>query len=76
MIRKKVGVRIKELRTSLKITQEELAFEANLDRTYICSVEKGKRNISIVNLSKICSALNINIPEFFNSKLFMENNNE
>lgn len=74
MIRKKVGVRIKELRTSLKITQEELAFEANLDRTYICSVEKGKRNISIVNLSKICSALNI--PEFFNSKLFMENNNE
>lgn len=53
-----VGKRVKELRNKLGISQEELAARAELDRTYITSVECGKRNISIVNIEKLATALN------------------
>lgn len=43
-----VGKRVKELRNKLGISQEELADLAELDRTYITSVECGRRNISII----------------------------
>lgn len=66
-IKEKVGNRIKEIRTKQGISQEVLAHEAGLDRTYITSVEKGKRNISIVNLEKIANALKVNLSDFFDS---------
>lgn len=69
-IRKKIGIRIKELRKSNNLTQEKLGLIANIDRTYITSVENGKRNISIVNIEKLCLGLNISIKDFFNSPLF------
>ena len=65
MIQEKVGQRIRELRGQLGISQEELAARANLDRTYITSVERGKRNISIVNLEKISIALEVPLKVFF-----------
>lgn len=61
-----VGKRVKELRNKLGISQEELADIAGLDRTYITSVECGKRNISIVNIDKLSRALNVTLKEFFN----------
>ena len=61
-----VGKRVKELRNNLGISQEELADLAGLDRTYITSVECGKRNISIVNIEKLANALNVTLAEFFN----------
>lgn len=70
LIEKSIGSRIKELRTFVKISQEELAFRADLDRTYINSVENGRRNISIVNIEKIAKALNVSIKDFFNSDKF------
>lgn len=60
-----VGRRVKQLRTLLGISQEELADLAGLDRTYITSVECGKRNISIVNIEKLAHALNVSLAEFF-----------
>ena len=66
MIQEKVGQRIRELRGQLGISQEELAARANLDRTYITSVERGKRNISIGTLEKIIVQLNCTMHEFFN----------
>ena len=66
MIQEKVGQRIRELRGQLGISQEELAARANLDRTYITSVERGKRNISIGTLEKIVVQLNCTMDEFFN----------
>lgn len=65
MIRQKVGHRIRELRNNLGISQEKLALAADLDRTYIASVESGKRNISIVNLEKIVNALDCTLAIFF-----------
>ena len=53
MIKQKVGARVRELRNQKGLSQEKLALAADIDRTYIASVESGKRNISIVNLEKL-----------------------
>lgn len=66
MIRKKLGLRIKELRKEKNFSQEELADLSNLDRTYINSVENGKRNISIINIEKIANAFDLTLKDFFN----------
>ncbi len=55
----KVGQRIRELRLKSGMSQEKLAFASDLDRTYVGSVERGERNISVINLNKISVALNI-----------------
>lgn len=69
-IRMRVGARIKELRNNLKLSQEQLGFKAELDRTYITSVEAGKRNISVVALEKIIIALESDYSGFFNAEKF------
>lgn len=66
MIEEKVGIRIKELRGKLGISQEELGFRSGVHRTYIASLEVGKRNISIATLEKIVNALEVSFSEFFN----------
>lgn len=53
------GQLVQENRHNKRWTQEQLAFECKLDRTYISSVERGKRNISILNIYKIANALDI-----------------
>lgn len=62
-IKAKLGLRVKSLRLENKISQEKLAHLSNLDRTYMHSIEKGKRNISIETIEKISKALNIPIHE-------------
>ncbi|MBQ9280435.1 MAG: helix-turn-helix transcriptional regulator [Clostridia bacterium] len=68
-----IGNRIKFLRNNLKLSQEKLALNAELDRTYITSVERGKRNISIINIEKIANALNCTLSEFFYAPEFGAN---
>lgn len=67
-IKIRVGTRVKELRNQKNLSQEQLGFKAELDRTYITSVEAGRRNISIVALEKIIKALETNFAEFFNNE--------
>lgn len=62
----KIGKRIKELRGVLGISQEELGFRSGVHRTYIASLEVGKRNVSIITLEKIVKALEVSLCEFFN----------
>lgn len=64
-IKMRVGLRVKQLRNKLGISQEELADRVGLDRTYITSVESGKRNISIINVEKLANCLNVSLAEFF-----------
>lgn len=64
-IKSKVGIRIREVREIVKMSQKDLAYAADLDRSYIASVENGKRNISIVNLEKVANALGITLSELF-----------
>lgn len=70
MIQKQVGLRIKEIRLSKHLSQEECSFNVGLDRTYWSSVECGKRNISIINLNKICISFGITLKDFFDSDIF------
>ena len=46
-------------------SQEKLAQNADLDRTYIPSIEKGERNVSISVMEKLALAFNISIKDFF-----------
>lgn len=64
-IRAKIGLRIKELRKAKGLSQEQLALKADIDRTYMTSVENGKRNIAVINLEKIVLALGENFESFF-----------
>jgi transcriptional regulator with XRE-family HTH domain len=63
---KQIGNRIRELRLDADLSQEKLSFACNLDRTYIGSVERGERNISVINLRKIAQALNIEVSILLN----------
>ena len=54
---KKFGERVRELRIKKGISQEELAELSGLHRTYISSVELGKRNVSIINIYALAKAL-------------------
>lgn len=56
------GTHIKNIRLEHKLSQESLAALSNLDRTYISGVERGKRNISLVNIMKLALALDV-LPE-------------
>lgn len=69
-IKNKVGQRIKELRNDLDLSQEALAYKAEVDRTYVTDVENGRRNVSIEILERIIKALEVSITEFFNAKEF------
>ena len=69
-IKDQVGIRIKQLRIAKGLSQEKLGLEVGLDRTYITSVENGKRNISIQNLEKIWSFFKLTPSQFFDSELF------
>lgn len=53
------GERLQAARLAKGWSQEKLAFEADLDRTYVSSVERGRRNISIVNIYKLAKALDL-----------------
>ena len=69
-IKLKIGQRIKELREKAEMSQKDLAYTADLDRSYIASIENGQRNVSIVNIEKIANALNVTLKEFFNDNEF------
>lgn len=69
-IKEKIGARIKEIRHKKKISQEALAHLAELDRTYMNSVENGRRNISIENIERIAKALKVSVSDFFDSPHF------
>ena len=60
-IRKKLGKQVRRFRLEKGLSQEALAHQADLDRTYIPSIEKGERNVSITVIEKIAKALNVKI---------------
>lgn len=69
-VKEKIGQRIKELRETANMSQKDLSYAADLDRSYIASVENGKRNVSIVNIEKISIALGVTLNQFFNDAEF------
>jgi transcriptional regulator with XRE-family HTH domain len=60
---RKFGSRVRYFRRKRGLSQEALAAEAGLDRTYVGSVERGERNISLLNISKLARALEVSMAE-------------
>ena len=60
-INKRVGINIRKYRTKKGWSQEELAFEAELHRAYIGQIERGEKNVGLINFEKIATALRVNI---------------
>lgn len=60
-----LGDRLREARQAHELTQEELADKCGLHRTFIGSVERGERNISVLNLRLIARVLRISLADLF-----------
>jgi transcriptional regulator with XRE-family HTH domain len=67
-IKSQLGQRVRELRKSKGLSQEQLAHLSGLSRQYIADVERGARNIAIVNVEKIAKALEIPLSKLFDFK--------
>lgn len=62
-ILRKFGTRVKQIRKSKNWSQEDLAKCAHLHRTYIGSIERSERNISLLNIERIAKALKVDIKD-------------
>jgi transcriptional regulator with XRE-family HTH domain len=60
---RELGDRLRERRQSCGLTQEELAKRCRLHRTFVGSVERGERNVSILNLRTIAKALRLGVAD-------------
>jgi transcriptional regulator with XRE-family HTH domain len=60
---KRLGQRVRELRLAAGLSQEELAERAALHRTYVGGIERGERNVGILNLLRLARALRVRISE-------------
>jgi DNA-binding XRE family transcriptional regulator len=63
-----VGFRIRELRLARGLPQAQLADSCGLHRTFIGSVERGERNVAILNLRRIAKTLRAPLTDLFNDK--------
>jgi transcriptional regulator with XRE-family HTH domain len=58
-----LGRNVKRLRQQKKLTQEQLAFEAEIDLTYVGGIERGKRNPSLLVMVRISKALGVHVTK-------------
>jgi transcriptional regulator with XRE-family HTH domain len=60
---RKFGAAVRRHRRMASMTQEEFALKCEIDRSYLGGVERGERNLTLVNVIKICDALKVNPSE-------------
>ncbi len=60
-----IGTNIRKLRNSKKLSQEELAFKAGIDRSYLSEIENGYKNLGVLTLGQIAGALGVKITALF-----------
>jgi len=64
-IRERFGFAVKARREELSLTQEDLAEKAGIHRTYLSDVERGSRNVCLINIERLASALALPASELF-----------
>jgi transcriptional regulator with XRE-family HTH domain len=64
-IRVRFGFAVKDRREALGLTQEEFAERAGIHRTYLSDIERGTRNVSLVNIERVAEALSSTISDLF-----------
>ncbi|MDA2926544.1 helix-turn-helix transcriptional regulator [Acidobacteria bacterium AH-259-G07] len=71
-IRIRFGLAVKKRRLELGLSQEKLAEQSDLHRTYVADIERGTRNLSLINIEKIAKGLDLSIADLF-SRYGVEN---
>lgn len=69
---KAFGLRVRYFRKRLKLSQEELANKAELHRTYVGAVERGERNISLLNILRLADTLQVTVKDLFDEEIESE----
>lgn len=64
-VKERFGFAVRIRREGLGLTQEDLAHAAGIHRTYLSDVERGHRNVSLVNIEVLARALNVSMSELF-----------
>ncbi|HQR42060.1 MAG TPA: helix-turn-helix transcriptional regulator [Gemmatales bacterium] len=64
-IRVRFGFVVKTLREKLALTQEDLAEKAGIHRTYLSDIERGSRNVALMNIERLAQSLGVNLQELF-----------
>ncbi len=64
-IRERFGFAVKDRRESLGLTQEEFAERAGIHRTYLSDIERGTRNVSLINIERVAQGLSMKLSELF-----------
>jgi transcriptional regulator with XRE-family HTH domain len=64
-IRERFGFVVKTRREELNLTQEDLADKAGIHRTYLSDVERGSRNLSLINIERLAAALSMSLSDLF-----------
>lgn len=62
------GQKVRAVRKGKNLSQEDLAGRSDLDRTYIGGVERGERNISLINIEKLAKALGVDAKDLFDNE--------
>lgn len=62
------GLKLKQIRTEKRMSQEEFAWTIGVHRTYLGQIERAEKNITLKNIEKICIALGIDPRELFDFK--------
>jgi transcriptional regulator with XRE-family HTH domain len=64
-IRERFGDAVRNRREELGLTQEDLAEKARIHRTYLSDIERGSRNVSLINIERVAAGLSLKISEVF-----------
>ena len=64
-IRERFGFAVKLRREELELTQEDLAHKAGIHRTYLSDIERGTRNVSLINIERVAEALSLPMSALF-----------
>lgn len=64
-VRERFGDAVRARREELQLTQEDLADKAGIHRTYLSDIERGARNLSLINIEKLAAALNVSMAALF-----------
>jgi transcriptional regulator with XRE-family HTH domain len=64
-VRVRFGKAVRQRRAKLKVSQEEFADLCGLDRTYVGGIERGERNLGLINIEKLARAFKVSLSEIF-----------
>jgi transcriptional regulator with XRE-family HTH domain len=64
-IRVRFGFVIRSLREAKELTQEELAERSRIHRTYLSDIERGSRNVALINIERLAQSLSVTMQEMF-----------